>query len=270
MSVPVPLVVASDIDGTLLRSDGTVSPATATALARAEAEGLHVVLVSARPPRWAQQLRAHVAAHGTVVCANGAAVLDLTSGALLDVSGFDRPRLRRLAEAVRAGLGSPTLAAETPEGFVHERGYVSIHPVPPGSPVGERVEDLVGDLTLKLLVHLAGRTTQMLAEAVGELGVVADSGAPGLGEIGPPGVTKAVALARWARRLGAAAPQVWAVGDAPNDLPMLRWAGVGFAVANAHPAVLAAADRICPANDEDGVAAVLDEALALRAVSRSA
>ncbi len=49
-----------------------------------------------------------------------------------------------------------------------------------------------------------------------------------------------------------------AFGDMPNDLPMLRWAGYGVAVANAHPQVLAAADEITAANDEAGVARVLE------------
>ncbi|MEO7061842.1 MAG: HAD hydrolase family protein, partial [Lapillicoccus sp.] len=51
---------------------------------------------------------------------------------------------------------------------------------------------------------------------------------------------------------------VWAFGDMPNDLPMLAWAGTGIAVANAHPDLLAVADLVCPTNDDDGVAAVLE------------
>jgi hypothetical protein len=45
----------------------------------------------------------------------------------------------------------------------------------------------------------------------------------------------------------------------PNDLPMIVWAGTSFAVANAHPDVIAAADHVCPSNDEDGVAQVLEQ-----------
>ena len=93
---------------------------------------------------------------------------------------------------------------------------------------------------------------------MGERGHLAYSGAHGLAEINPRGVTKAVALEQWCGRLGIAAADVWAFGDMPNDLPMLRWAGVGYAVANAHPDVLAEADAVCPANDDDGVAATLE------------
>jgi hypothetical protein len=43
----------------------------------------------------------------------------------------------------------------------------------------------------------------------------------------------------------------------PNDLPMLEWAGTSYAMGNADPAVVAAADHLAPGNDEDGVATVL-------------
>ena len=55
--------------------------------------------------------------------------------------------------------------------------------------------------------------------------------------------------------------QVVAFGDAPNDLPTLRWAGLGIAVANAHPAVLAEADDVAPSNEDDGVAVLLERLL---------
>ena len=77
----------------------------------------------------------------------------------------------------------------------------------------------------------------------------------------PPGVTKAVALERWSSGRGIEVHDVWAFGDMPNDVPMIRWAGVGWAVANAHEEVRAVADRVCPSNDEDGVARTLERLL---------
>ncbi len=102
-----------------------------------------------------------------------------------------------------------------------------------------------------------------VGRVVGTRGIVSYSGADGLAEISAPGVTKAAALAAWCRRLHVAAADVWAFGDMPNDLPMLTWAGTSFAVANAHPDVLAMADHTCPSNDEDGVAQVLESASGL-------
>ena len=100
-----------------------------------------------------------------------------------------------------------------------------------------------------------------MAEVVGDRGIVAFSGAGGLAEISAPGVTKAAALESWCTDLGIGAEDVWAFGDMPNDLPMILWAGTSFAVANAHPDVVAAADHVCPSNDEDGVAQILERLL---------
>ena len=58
---------------------------------------------------------------------------------------------------------------------------------------------------------------------------------------------------------GISAHEVLAFGDMPNDIPLLRWAGHGVAVANAHPDVLAAVADHAPANDDDGVAQVLEK-----------
>jgi hydroxymethylpyrimidine pyrophosphatase-like HAD family hydrolase len=79
----------------------------------------------------------------------------------------------------------------------------------------------------------------------------------GLMEISGRGVTKGGALAELCGRLGVGSHEVVAFGDMPNDLPMLRWAGTSYAVANAHPDVTAAATHVAPANYDDGVAVVL-------------
>ena len=72
-------------------------------------------------------------------------------------------------------------------------------------------------------------------------------------------MTKATTLALMCAERGIAAEEVLAFGDMPNDVTMLQWAGLSYAMANAHPLAQEAADRIAPGNDEDGVAAVLEE-----------
>ena len=77
----------------------------------------------------------------------------------------------------------------------------------------------------------------------------------------PDDETAYLALADWCLGHGIEAADVWAFGDMPNDLPMLSWAGRSYAVANAHPEVVAVATDRCASNDDDGVATVLAEAL---------
>ena len=257
-----PRLIATDLDGTLLRDDGTVSPRTAAALRDVADAGIEVVFVTARPPRWLEGLAEHVAGHGVAICANGAAVVDVGTraggGRARDACGPRRERSR--TASARPGR-TPFFATESAHGFAHETRFVSSHAVPDGEPVADRIEDVLRASTLKLLVRSPARPlgtfADDLAAIVGDVAIVADSGASGLGEISAPGVTKAATLEAWAADRGISAAEVWALGDAPNDLSMLTWAGTSFAVANAHPSVLAAATHRCAANSADGPADVL-------------
>ena len=85
-------------------------------------------------------------------------------------------------------------------------------------------------------------------------------------DLSPPGVHKASALERLCALLHIDRATTLAIGDMPNDLPMLRWAGRAIAVANAHPDVLRQAGAVTASNEEDGVAAILEQ---LRPVARS-
>ena len=80
----------------------------------------------------------------------------------------------------------------------------------------------------------------------------------GIVELLPPGLSKSIGLSLVARRLGVKAAETIAFGDMPNDVTMLRWAGHGVAMANAHASVKAVADEVTASNNEDGVAAVLE------------
>lgn len=257
----MPRVVATDLDGTLLRTDGTVSDRTRRAMGAVEAAGLRTVLVTARPPRWLDDLESIVGAHGVAICGNGAFVYDVPRRTVTAAYGFDPAALAPVLTDLRRELPGITFAAERTSGYGHEIGYTSDHPVPADAIRGP-VDALLGEPVGKLLARHPGFADEAfratVAHVVGERGIVSYSGAGGLAEISAPGVTKAAGLARWCTGLGIEADAVWAFGDMPNDLPMLAWAGTGVAVANAHPDVLAAADVVCPTNDDDGVAQVLE------------
>lgn len=257
-----PRLVATDLDGTLLRPDGTLSARTSTVLRRLHDAGIDVVFVTARPPRWLEIVADSVAGHGVVICLNGALVYEPASRSVLEEHPIAADLLRTLLAELREHLPGAAFAVEGPSGLRSEHAFDHQHPVPPGAPVADRLEDLLHAGVGKLLVRCADlSTTELVARVttvLGDRAVVADSGAVGLAEVSGPGVSKGATLARWARDRGVDAQDVWAFGDMPNDLPMLRWAGRSFAVANAHPEVLAAADEVCGSNAQDGVAAQLE------------
>lgn len=261
-----PRLIATDLDGTFLRSDGSVSERTARTWAALADRGIETVLVTARPPRWMHNLIHVVGRHGLAICGNGAFVYEVQSRRVLESHVFESGLVADLLADLRAAIPTVHLATETAGGAFFEDGWphsyfeTAITYTPRG-----RTEALLLSPVGKLLALAPGTPTEefleTVREVVGERGGLAYSGALGLAEISPVGVTKAAALERWAGRHDIAAEQVWAFGDMPNDLPMIEWAGVGVAVANAHPDVLAVADVVAPSNDDDGVAATVEPLL---------
>jgi hydroxymethylpyrimidine pyrophosphatase-like HAD family hydrolase len=172
-------------------------------------------------------------------------------------------------ESLRKALPGARVALETPSGLWREPDY-ELSPIDPddsdpGRRIGsmpELLAGLAGEPVLKIIAADRYRpSAAMSADATPALGDTANvsfSKGMGLLEVGPPGVTKATALAAWCAARGITADQVVAFGDMPNDLPMLRWAGHSYAVANAHPEVIDAADAVTGSNEEDGVAMVVE------------
>lgn len=271
---PPPRLIATDLDGTLLRSGATVSPRTVAALAAAEAAGLQVIFVTGRPARWMAVVREHVHGHGLAICGNGAAVVDLhRGGELIETRPLLRENALAIVHALRRVAPGVSFAVERTAGFHHEPGYppAGFEPIAVVAPVEKLLEPgpaLRGLPILKLLAHHhAMDPDEFLAlgrEVAGEHGEFTRSSPTALLEISAPGVTKARTLAARCRRYGIRPDEVVAFGDMPNDLEMLRWAGTAYAMANAHPAVLAAIPRHAASNEEDGVAAVIEELLADR------
>jgi Cof subfamily protein (haloacid dehalogenase superfamily) len=256
---------ATDLDGTLLRSDGSVSARSRAALAAAEGAGALVVLVTGRPPRWMAPVAAATGHRGLAVCANGAIVYDLATETIVRDRPIEPAVAAEVVAALRASLPEVTFAVERGLDFGREPAYR-----PPKSAasdvVVEAVEALVAAPVSKLLArHPTMGADEMLAlvrKVVGETATATHSSAAGLIEISAAGVSKAVALAELADEHGRGASDAVAFGDMPNDLPLLAWAGHAVAVANAHADVLAAADEVTASNDDDGVALVVERLLA--------
>jgi HAD superfamily hydrolase (TIGR01484 family) len=268
-----PKLIATDLDGTLLRPDGSVSERTRRALSALGELGIELVFVTARPPRWVDHLADVAGAHGTVICSNGAFVYDVLRRTVIQARGIPPSTARAIAADLRAALPGVGFAAELPEGIRIEREYPIVHQedVPADGAYAsiDAIDRPVGKLLARSLQVAEAEFRVHVARIVGGRAEVTHSGFGGLAEIGPLGVTKASSLAEWCAERGISVGDVWAFGDAPNDLPMLTWAGVSFAVANAHPDVVAAANQCCPSNAEDGVACVLESLLSgVRSPSR--
>jgi Cof subfamily protein (haloacid dehalogenase superfamily) len=265
-----PALVASDLDGTLLRSDLSISPRTRAALAAVEAAGALLVFVTGRPPRWLHPVAVQIDHRGLAICANGALLYDLHTEKLIDSQLIPADTIARVVELMSEHVPGVGFALEYGNRFVFEANY----PVNEGIRRHEAVQEvdldgLVREPAAKILVQHTGIHSNDLLAAGREVleGLVEVTHStpvgPGLLEISAAGVSKATALARFAAQHGIDAADVVAFGDMPNDLAMLAWAGRGYAMADAHPDLHAACELRAPSNDEDGVAAVLEEMFGL-------
>ncbi|MEU6326046.1 HAD hydrolase family protein [Streptomyces sp. NPDC047049] len=315
-----PRLIATDLDGTLLHDDKTVSDRTIAALAAAERAGIEVFFVTGRPARWMGVVSDHVHGHGLAICANGAAVVDLhRGGRIVEVSPLERTVALAVVDALRSAAPGTSFAVERTGGIHYEPQYPPLlldpaaviapaekllaedfvatlcphmaghdEPQGPGDPSGDtpssgggpsgdvpsgeanRPTDPTGPAfpdqpVIKLLAHhpeLDPDAFLTLARTTaGDLASFTRSSPTALLEISGPGVSKAGTLARCCAERGISPREVVAFGDMPNDIEMLTWAGTSYAMANAHPDVLAATTGRTASNNDDGVAAVIERIL---------
>ena len=296
-------LIATDVDGTVVTAVRGVTEATAAAFRAARARGASVALVTGRPLRWLTDVVADLGGVDGVVVANGAVVYRLPTTQLdgtqqlLDLRTIAPADVCDWAARLRAAVPGLSFGLERVTGFGAEPGYDLV-----GAPSGVTVDTLAALLAadprvLKMIAKLpaaAASATDMSTDIATDMST-GDEPLPGdrllstarevlrglvdpvhsnsrhaLIELGPPGVDKATGLAVLAQALGIARQDVTAFGDMPNDVPMLRWAGRGYAMADGHPDAIAAADAVARPCDEDGVALVVSGLAAERAAGSAA
>jgi 5-amino-6-(5-phospho-D-ribitylamino)uracil phosphatase len=268
-------LLALDIDGTLVNSRDELTPDTIAALLRAGGAGIHVVLATGR--RYSRTLH-FVEALGLdvpLITATGALVKDPKDHRTLYKSVFDSQLLRRVVSLIESNGFDAVLCADTfSEGF----DFYHARPEARNSELAEYLElnpddgrvwpDLISNPPPDaFLCFTMGTKEQMRAlDKIlhGELqGLISThvlrsprySGF--LVEIAPAGVSKWSAVLRMADAWGIGKESICAVGDDVNDIPMIREAGLGVAMGNALPEVIAAADRVAPTHDENGLVQVV-------------
>ncbi|MFF9324435.1 HAD hydrolase family protein [Streptomyces sp. NPDC014776] len=272
-----PRLIATDLDGTLLRDDKSVSPRTVAALAAAEEAGIEVFFVTGRPARWMDVVSDHVHGHGLAICGNGAAVVDLHGGPgahrFVKVRELARENALDAVRLLRDAAPGTVYAIEQTYGFNQEPDYPKLHMEVPD--VLLSAEELLGpdgplpdEPVLKILAYHPSLDPDAFLTlgrlALGERANVTRSSPSALLEISGPGVSKASTLALCCAERGISHEEVVAFGDMPNDVEMLTWAGRSYAMGNAHPDVIAAASGRTVANNDDGVAVVIEQLIAER------
>ncbi|MEU5417651.1 HAD family hydrolase [Streptomyces sp. NPDC020799] len=264
MSEPLPYrLIATDLDGTLLRSDDTVSERTRAALGRVTAAGASHIIVTGRSVPWTKHILDALDYQGLAVCGQGAQVYHAGEHRLLTSVTLDRQLAGLALAKIEAEVGPLYLAASRDgmDGDVLVGPGYRIQEGPlPAVPITDPADLWAAPLN-KLYLQHPGLDDDGLAEVAravaGDLVGVTMAGA-GIVELLPLGLSKATGLSLAARRLGMKAADTIAFGDMPNDIPMFGWAAHSVAMANAHPELKAVADEVTGSNEDDGIATVLD------------
>lgn len=263
---PLPYRLAAiDLDGTLLNHEHRLSAGNARAVADVAARGVAVVLASGR--RWATiaefAREIGLPSESPIIAYNGAMARTLAGDTLFHQPLPPDPAAQIVAFCAAQGYhlnyylhDELYVREETPWAQMYQRRTGTVPHV---------VHDLAkfrGEQPTKLLLIDTDAVTDRLwaqfAARFGDSLYVTKTEDEYL-EFMAPGVNKGAALADVAARLGVRAEQCVAFGDSYNDLTMLAWVGLGVAMGNARPEVQAAAGRLAPMADEDGVATVLRE-----------
>lgn len=252
-------LIATDLDGTLLDSDGRVPPANRSALQKAMERGVRLVLATARKAGSTAALAPMLMLPCARICHNGARIWDWEG---VELRHYRVPmdlaeRIATFADEHGIGLimtvdevnyygGSAGQLQHRPEDIVVPANKDALVGPPTrviaaGSMDIEQLCRAFGDAPDTIVVHRYYSRVGALASAV----------------LTHPKATKEQALAELCAGVGIEPGEVLALGDAEADAGMLRWAGIGVAMANAMPEARAAADWIAPSHDAAGVAAAI-------------
>jgi Cof subfamily protein (haloacid dehalogenase superfamily) len=267
MKPGLPKLIATDLDGTLVRSDDTVSAYTHEVLDRVRSAGIRIVAATGRGPRLTSLTRNDIRVADFLVLAQGGWVLDLEDSRYLRQARLPGRALGEALGALESVAGPLSVMFEALE---HDDSplwgdYDPTWRYPVTVEARTRTECLTGEVIKAFARSFQLDVDELLALAhrvvPTGLATVTQAGLDYV-EICPAGVDKGTGLSVVAEAVGVDPSDVLVFGDMPNDLPMFAWAGWGrVAVSNAHPELLAVADDVTLANDQDGVAVYLDRLL---------
>ena len=251
----------------MLTTRKTISAHTHAVLRAALHQGVHIVLATARPPRSVEPYYTRLKLGTPQINYNGALIWDAPQRRIIRHTPLNQAVARKIIAFARKKFRDMLVSIE-----ILDKWYTDHYSDVPeyATEVSRRfMPDFIGPLEAFLRVPITKlmllgdpawieKLEPMLPERFGALMTHARSD-PHLLQIMAPGINKGLALAEVAARLGVPAEQVMAIGDAPNDLEMLRWAGLPVAMDNAWPEVKAAVRHVTGTNDKDGVAQAIEK-----------
>lgn len=250
-------LLALDLDGTLFRSDRTVSERSIAALEACRRRGVRAAIATARPLLAVDGVLDGRLKPGVPwICSNGACIYE--DEECVHTDALPVYTAREVLQRLESHEEPLTVSMEM-DGRLYLSEHLDLGPIP--FEVAQLSRAVEAPVT-RIQVTLGPDFREL--PAMPELPVgcevrVSDGGRSA--QVLSPTATKENGLLALLGRLGLGFENVMAFGDDVTDMEMLRWSAVGVAMGNAVPELIAIADRVAPTNEEDGVAAVLEELL---------
>ena len=266
-----PKLIATDLDGTIVQHDGTISSRTVAAFSKAHAMGVHIFFVTGRPPRWMDEI-GETFGFGGAICGNGAMLYDLENKEVTEEWMIAMEEQIEISRRLRIAIPTISFAIESHDYYHREKSYVPRWDIGLDNVGVERIEDAIKGPAFKMLARCSNSdlsSDQMLEIALRELdgfATVTHSNAnESLLEISALNISKGKTLAKVAARIGIDAKDCISFGDNPNDFSMLQWCGRSFAMEDGHPDGFKFATGVAGPHAADGVAIVIEQLLDLPA-----
>lgn len=277
MRTAPPKLIATDLDGTIVRFDGTISKRTVNALNGAREKGAILYFVTGRPPRWLADVTEAFGVKNLpiTICGNGALTFDVANNSVLAEDLLQPEIALEVIQLLRAHIVDASFACEFGDDFRRERTYQPRWDVGMDPTGVEALEEAIDRPMLKLLTRCSSETLssddmlQIARAHVSNLVEITYSNPEeSFLEISAFGVNKGTALAKMAASHGLTSQDCIAFGDNPNDIPMLEWAGRSWAMDSGHRDAKTAANFLASDCDSDGVAEVIEELFGLKRLDR--
>ncbi|MGI9604169.1 MAG: HAD-IIB family hydrolase [Acidimicrobiales bacterium] len=259
-------LLATDLDGTLLNPGAELAPATIDALRLAADRGVVIVAATGRSHRTAVPKVLPAGVVSWAACSNGATLYDVDLDRVDHMHSISNLTVERAVEVLRRHLPGIGFGWESPDGFGLDDRFRELQPKvdefgdtyrdPPMNRHPEEVIKLLVAHHEKVALDLLAEITPLLPSGIG-----ATCSGVSFVEASAAGVTKATTVAALCRRLGIDRADVVAFGDQNNDVDLVRWAGTGVAMGNAHADLVAVADTTTGTNTDHGVAEYLFDLL---------
>lgn len=260
-------LLVMDLDGTLTNSEKKITKKTKEALFCIQKEGIHIALASGRPTPGVTGLAKELELEnygGYILSYNGAHVMRMDTKEVIFQNVIPKELIEPLYQAALAAhvgilsySSDEIISGTKPDMYMQLESKITGLPIHQVENFSEFIDFPINKCMMTAEGSYMEQVLQEMQEKFPELNLFRSE--PYYLEVMPKEIDKAYSLSRLLEYIGLNRKQMICCGDGYNDISMIRYAGLGVAMANAQPEVKKEANYITASNDEDGIVQVIEK-----------